>query len=81
MIYNDLLISNKLGTPMPYKTPIKVLVGEPIQTPEVHDTDKGKEVDPKLVDEYHSKYIEAVKKLYNEYYAQEKGIPRNLVIV
>ena len=49
---------------MPYKVPIKVLVGEGIDTPPVEK--KGLKVDDKLVDEYHSKYIVALRKLYAE---------------
>ena len=76
------MITIHVGTPLPYRTPIKVLIGEPIDTPVVSNEDKGKQVDPSLVDKYHGKYIDALRKLHDEYYsAQEEGTRRNLVIV
>ena len=50
------------GTPMPYRVPVRVLIGEPIDTPAV--VEKGKEVDEDLLNEYHRKYIDALNKLY-----------------
>lgn len=49
-------------TPLPYKVPIKVLIGEPIKTPEPKV--RGKRPDEALVDEYHAKYIAALKDLH-----------------
>ena len=83
-VYYELLIFLcwRVGTPLLYQTPIKVLIGEPIDTPAVLEADKGKQVDPEVVDKYHKKYIDAVKRLYKEYYAAEKGgASRSLVIV
>lgn len=53
-----------LGTPLPYKVPLKIVVGEGIETPAV--AVKGAAVDEALVEEYHAKYIVALKKLYCE---------------
>jgi len=53
------------GSPTPYKVPINILIGEPIEMPKVVLDSKGS-VDEKIVDEYHAKYIEALKKLYAE---------------
>jgi len=49
-------------TPLPYKRPIQVLIGKPIPTP----TPKieGVRPDETLVQEYHEKYIQAVKDLH-----------------
>lgn len=49
-------------TPLPCKTPIRVLIGEPIRTPV--PAVRGAKPDEALVDEYHQKYIAAVKALH-----------------
>ena len=56
------IFHGRFFSPLPYKVEINVLVGEPIPvpTPKV----KGERVDDALVDEYHAKYIESLKKLY-----------------
>lgn len=45
---------------MPYRLPINVVVGEPIDCPEVKDPSN------ELVQEYRDKYIASLKKLFNE---------------
>ena len=60
------------GTPLPFKHPIRVLVGAPIPVP-VPDRPGGKP-DDALVDEYHAKYVAALKALYAKY-ATEEDVP------
>ena len=49
---------------MPYKDkPVRILIGKPIQTPTPKV--KGEKPDPKLVDEYHAKYVAALKELHD----------------
>mmetsp|Transcript_9234 Transcript_9234/g.21745 ORF Transcript_9234/g.21745 Transcript_9234/m.21745 type:complete len:388 (-) Transcript_9234:70-1233(-) len=51
-------------TPLPYKDkPVRILIGKPIQTPQPKL--KGEKPDPKLVDEYHAKYVAALKELHD----------------
>ena len=56
------LFHGRWCTPLPYKTPIRVLIGEPIPTPKPNVP--GEKPDPKLVEEYHAKYIAALKALH-----------------
>ncbi|GMH61491.1 hypothetical protein TrST_g9072 [Triparma strigata] len=53
-------------TPLPYKVPIKILIGTPIPPPKNTSSDPMK-ADPALVDELHQKYIEAVKELHKKH--------------
>jgi hypothetical protein len=46
-------------------------IGEGVETPAVAEEQRGRVVDEKVVDEYHQKYIEAVKKLYAAYAGDE----------
>ena len=52
-------------TPLPYKVPIDVLIGEPIPTPKPKVP--GARPDEQLVDEYHAKYIERLKALHKKH--------------
>ena len=52
-------------TPLPYKVPIKTLIGEPIPTPKPKV--KGEKPSDELVDKYHAMYIDALKKLHAEH--------------
>ena len=52
-------------TPLPHKVPIQVVIGDPIPTPKPKEA--GARPDDVLVDEYHSKYIEAVRKLHAQH--------------
>ena len=61
-------------TPMPYKTKIKVLVGEPLHIPKPKV--KGERPDEKVVEDYLKMYIERVKELH-----KEKGDGRKLQII
>lgn len=56
------IFHGRWGTPLPYKVPLRILIGEPIATPT--PLVKGAQVDPKLVDEYHLKYITALKAMH-----------------
>mmetsp|Transcript_17283 Transcript_17283/g.25090 ORF Transcript_17283/g.25090 Transcript_17283/m.25090 type:complete len:376 (-) Transcript_17283:563-1690(-) len=56
------IFHGRLFTPLPYKVPINVLIGEPIKTPAPKV--KGERPDDNLVNEYHGKYISALKKLH-----------------
>lgn len=69
------LFHGRWGTPLPYKTPIKVLIGNPIDVP-INTSRDTKIADPKLVDELHAKYILAVKELHKTH-----GGGRKLTIV
>lgn len=52
-------------SPLPYKSPVRVLVGEGIDVPKfVGDVEADKDRLNKIVDEYHAKYVEALKKLH-----------------
>ena len=46
-------------------------IGEGVETPAVAEEQRGRVVDEKVVDEYHQKYIEALKKLYAAYAGDE----------
>ena len=50
-----------LGAPKP--TPLTVIVGKPIKIP------KNENPTDEDIDEYHSKFVTAVEKLYNDYKA------------
>mmetsp|Transcript_8048 Transcript_8048/g.23136 ORF Transcript_8048/g.23136 Transcript_8048/m.23136 type:complete len:86 (-) Transcript_8048:95-352(-) len=50
-------------SPLPYKVPLKIVIAEPIKVPKPKVL--GAKPDPALVDEYHAKYIEALKKLHS----------------
>lgn len=52
-------------TPLPYKVPIKTVIGEPISTP--MPKVPGAKPDDKLVDEYHAKYIVHLKALHEKH--------------
>ena len=52
-------------TPLPYKVPIRVLIGKPIATPQPNT--KGERPDEELVKEYHRKYVEALKDLHSKH--------------
>lgn len=52
-------------TPLPYKVPIRVLIGEPIQTPAPKV--RGERPDEDLVDKFHTEYIAALKDLYGKH--------------
>lgn len=52
-------------TPLPYQVHIKAIVGEPIPTPKPKPF--GEKLDEKLVDEYHQKYIAAVKDMHSKF--------------
>jgi len=56
------LFHGRFFTPLPYKSPVKVLIGEPIPTPEPKS--KGALPDEALVDKYHAKYISALSALH-----------------
>jgi len=49
-------------TPMPYKTKIQVLVGEPLHIPQPKV--RGEKPDDKVVEEYLKIYIERAKELH-----------------
>lgn len=59
------IFHGRWGTPLPYRVPIRILVGEPIRTPT--PLMKGGKVDPNLVDEYHQKYITALKEMHSKH--------------
>ncbi|KAL3911872.1 MAG: hypothetical protein SGARI_001433 [Bacillariaceae sp.] len=52
-------------SPIPYRVPLKNLIGKPIPTPKPNVF--GAKPDEALVDEYHAKYIEALKAMYAEH--------------
>lgn len=57
-------------TPLPYKQPLRVLIGKPIVTPT--PVVKGERPDEALVDEYHAKYMEALSALHAEHVSDRK---------
>ncbi|CAB9496097.1 wax alcohol acyltransferase 2 [Seminavis robusta] len=59
------IFHGRFFTPLPYHTPIKVIVGEPIHVPK--PTDTNAKPDEKLVNEYHQKYIEALKEIHAKF--------------
>jgi len=58
------IFHGRFGTPLPYKKAVQVLIGKPIRTPKPSVI--GERPDPALVDEYHSKYIEALRQLHSK---------------
>ncbi len=56
-------------TPLPHPVPIKVVVGEPIPTPKPDVP--GEKPSEESVDEFHSKYIEAVRKLHAQHVSEK----------
>lgn len=52
-------------SPLPHPVPIKVVVGEPIPTPKPDIP--GEKPTEELIDEFHAKYIEAVRKLHAQH--------------
>ena len=52
-------------TTLPYPVPMKILVGKPIMTPTPKV--KGERPDHKVVDEYHAKYVSALKEMHSKY--------------
>eukprot|EP01006_Ploeotia_vitrea_P046058 TRINITY_DN66990_c5_g3_i4.p1 TRINITY_DN66990_c5_g3~~TRINITY_DN66990_c5_g3_i4.p1 ORF type:complete len:160 (-),score=79.35 TRINITY_DN66990_c5_g3_i4:998-1477(-) len=48
---------------MPHRRPIRVVVGAPIDVPKVARAD----ITPELVNTYHTKYLEALQRLFDEY--------------
>jgi hypothetical protein len=61
-------------TTLPYQVPIKLLVGKPIQTPKPKVL--GAKPDDALVDEYHAKYVEALKAMHAEHVTDRTLIVR-----
>ena len=56
------IFHGRFFTPMPYKMPVKVVIGKPIPTPAPKV--KGARPDEDLVSEYHAKYIDALLELH-----------------
>jgi len=52
-------------SPLPYKKPLKILIGKPIQTPKPYIL--GAKPDNALVDKYHQIYMDALKQLYSDH--------------
>jgi hypothetical protein len=52
-------------TLLPYKVPIKVVIGEPIPTPKPGVV--GEKPSEELVNEFHARYIEAVRELHGKH--------------
>jgi hypothetical protein len=59
------IFHGRFFTPLPYKVPINVLIGEPIKTPPPKVI--GERPDEALVDEYHKIYITALKNLHSKH--------------
>lgn len=57
-------------TPLPYKVPMKVLVGEPLKVPAPKV--RGEKPDDALVDSYLQKYIERVKHMHRQHTTNRK---------
>lgn len=57
------IFHGRFFTPLPYNIPITVVIGEPIETPK--PSQPGAKPNEELVDEYHQKYIAALKKLHS----------------
>jgi len=56
------LFYGRLFSPLPYCRPVKVLIGAPIEVPA--PATKGEKPRDALVDEYHAKYVSALKALH-----------------
>lgn len=56
------IFHGRWGTPLPHPIQVLIILGEPIPTPKPKVP--GAKPDDKLVEEYHTKYIEAVKRLH-----------------
>ena len=60
------LYRGKWGTPLPFRDkPQRILIGKPIPTPQ--PAILGAKPDDKLVDEYHAKYVAALKELHDKH--------------
>lgn len=59
------IFHGRWGTPLPYKTPIRVLIGEPIRVP--MPKVKGEVPEGALVEKYHAIYIQALKDLHKKH--------------
>eukprot|EP00986_Skeletonema_menzelii_P016569 scaffold15059_cov146-Skeletonema_menzelii.AAC.9 len=57
-------------SPLPYKVPIKILVGEPLRVPAPKV--RGERPDDALVDSYLNKYIERVKDMHKQHTTNRK---------
>ena len=64
------IFHGRWGSPLPHPKPIKVLIGKPIPTP--IPKVRGYKPDPKLVDEYHTKYITALKELHSKHVPKDR---------
>lgn len=56
-------------TPLPHKVPIKIVIGEPIPTPKPGVV--GEKPSEELVNEFHAKYIDAVRTLHRKHAAKD----------
>jgi 1-acyl-sn-glycerol-3-phosphate acyltransferase len=59
------IFHGRWGTPLPHPIPVKVVIGKPIPTPKPNAA--GAKPDDNLVEEYHAKYIECVRKLHTQH--------------
>ena len=64
------LFHGRFFTPLPYKVPIKVLVGEPLKVPVPKV--RGERPDDAMVDSYLNKYIERVKDMHKKFTTNRK---------
>ena len=51
----------RFGLPIPYRTPLLTAIGKPMVCPKVENPS------PELVNEYHEKYLQATRDLYEKY--------------
>ena len=58
-------------TPIPHQVPVKVLIGKPIEVPA--PSEPGARPSDALVEEYHAKYVAALRELYDAHSGKPKG--------
>ncbi len=80
------LFSGRFFTPVPYKRPMKVVIGAPIKVPAVLEKENNpkygdvRAVPSELIDEYLAKYIGELKALYDRHAYDFYGEKRELEI-
>ena len=73
------LFTGRLGTPLPHKRPITVLIGKPIEVPKPEVP--GAKPSDELVEIYHAKYIAALHELYSANAPTDaSGVKRELLV-
>eukprot|EP00472_Partenskyella_glossopodia_P005476 CAMPEP_0197522360 /NCGR_PEP_ID=MMETSP1318-20131121/7526_1 /TAXON_ID=552666 /ORGANISM="Partenskyella glossopodia, Strain RCC365" /LENGTH=301 /DNA_ID=CAMNT_0043074725 /DNA_START=162 /DNA_END=1068 /DNA_ORIENTATION=- len=60
----------RMGGPVPHRKKIYVAVANPVKMPAKVELDENGDPDPRVVDEYHRKYVFALQELFESYKSQ-----------